>query len=83
MNQETEIIAPSKNVFQDIGTLQNCSFKKYISEHQYTSKLFPQKIYFRTWVLKDSKYTKKNAKDVKKEKKLNQYAILLVLKIVN
>ena len=43
MNQEIIIIAPSKNVFQNMGALQNCFLKKYISEHWYTLKLPPQK----------------------------------------
>ena len=37
MNQEIKIIAPSKSVFQNMGTLQNCSLKK-------------KKMHFRTWV---------------------------------
>ena len=32
----------------NISALQNCSLKKYVSEHRCTSKLLPQKIYFKT-----------------------------------
>ena len=33
MNQKFKIIAPSKNTFQNMGELQNCSLKKCILEH--------------------------------------------------
>ena len=32
MNQKIKITAPSKNVFQNIGALQNCSLQKCISK---------------------------------------------------
>ena len=44
----SKIIASSKNTFQNIGALQNCSLKKYISEHKRSSKLLPQKMHFKT-----------------------------------
>ena len=46
--------APLKNAFQNIGTHCNCSLKNCISEIQYILKLLPQKMNFRTWVLKYS-----------------------------
>ena len=50
MNQEIKTTAPSKNAFQSMGVLQNCSLKKWISEHGCTSKLLPEKVHFRTLV---------------------------------
>ena len=63
----SKTIAPSKNAFQNISALQNCSLKKYISKHictskllpqkntskhRCTSKMLPQKIHFKTFVIK-------------------------------
>ena len=46
------IVAPSKNTFQNIRALQNCSLKKYISKHWCTSKLLSQKIHFKIFIIK-------------------------------
>ena len=46
------IVAPSKNTFQNISALQNCSLKKYISKHWCTSKLLSQKIHFKIFIIK-------------------------------
>ena len=40
-------ITPSKNAFQNMGALQNCSLKKCISERGCTLKLLPQKMHFK------------------------------------
>ena len=43
--------------FQNTGAHQNCYLKKYISKHGCTSKLLPQKIHFKVFVIEDFKIT--------------------------
>ena len=57
MNQKLKIIAPSKNTFQNMNELQNCSLKKCISEHDTLcsfKKLLSQNACLDTYSVSDS-----------------------------
>ena len=45
MNQKIKIIVPSKNTFQNMGALKNCSLKKCVSKLLFLKDMHNKKIF--------------------------------------